>query len=298
MKKGIIRNDWFQISILSFWVVVFCVIYTLLLSAGSYHATMISVPSGSGPTRWVPWQYDEDFNMQREKYSAHVQLAAYRTILPDPLPGEEENVHIAAGKLTGTVVLPGTIFSQNAILGPYTEQNGYRQGPTYSGPDLVMTCGGGVCKISTTLYNVAILSDLPVLERHSHSMPVPYVPYGQDATVAYGAADFKFQNDTPYPVLIWAQGIGNNLYIAFYGNAIPPEVEWHHELQKVFKTSNIYQTNPELAPGEVRLVSPGLDGAIVKSWITIKYPDGTFKIRQLGQSTYNPLPYIYEKGID
>ncbi len=296
MKKGILKKDWFQISALLALLALFCAVYAALWPAHSHHA--LSFHTDSGPTRWVPWQYDEAFNAQREKYGADVLMAAYRTVLPDPLPGEEENVRIAAARLTGTVVMPGSVFSQNERLGPYTQANGYKRGPTYSGPDLVMTCGGGVCKISTTLYNVAVLCDLPVLERHCHSMPVPYVPYGQDATVSYGAADFQFENDTQYPLLIWAGNVDNALYIGFYGHEAPPAVEWRHEIQKVIKTSNVYQVNPGLAPGEIRLISAGIDGAVVRSWVRLTCPDGTVKTKQLGISAYNPLPYIYEKGVE
>ena len=96
-----------------------------------------------------------------------------------------------------------------------------------------MTEGGGVCKIATTLYNLAVLSNLEVIERHNHSMPVNYVPYGQDATVAYGVKDLRFKNTTENSILIWAEMIGNRLYMGFYGSEKPPKVIWNHEVSNV-----------------------------------------------------------------
>lgn len=223
-------------------------------------------------------------------------MAAFCTVLRDPLPGEEQNVHLGARLLAGTVVMPGEVFSQNRAIGPYNRHRGFGEGPTYMGTQLRTTVGGGVCKIASTLYNVAILSDLHIVERHAHSMPVPYVPYGQDATVAYGVRDFKFKNNSPYPILIWAEGIDNRLYIAFYGRQEPPRVEWHHEVIKQINTYKIYRNNPELPPGSQKTVVEGMDGAIIKSWVSVIYPGKNPQTKYLGSSHYNPMPYIIEKG--
>jgi hypothetical protein len=112
----------------------------------------------SGEVTSVPWENDTDFIKAQEKSGAYVMLAAYCTVLPDPGPGEEENVHIGAKMLAGTVIEPGKIFSQNRNIGPYTKARGYREGPTYVGSRIITTIGGGVCKIATTLYNVAIIT--------------------------------------------------------------------------------------------------------------------------------------------
>jgi vancomycin resistance protein YoaR len=128
-------------------------------------------------------------------------------------------------------------------------------------------------------------------------MPVPYVPYGQDATVSYGNKDLKFKNNTSSPIMIWAQGVDNILYIAFYGAAKPPEVEWHHETLKVYNAQKVYKLTSTLPKGEEKLLLEGMDGGIVKSWLTIKNPDGTITTKQLGNSYYNPMSYVYEKGM-
>ncbi|MEN6462164.1 MAG: VanW family protein, partial [Syntrophomonas sp.] len=240
---------------------------------------------------------DHNFQAAREENGTPVLMAAYRTVLRDPLPGEENNVHLAARLLTGTVVKPGQTFSQNNTVGPYSQAKGFQKGPVYIGSQLSTTIGGGVCKLASTLYNVAVLSNLPIIERYSHGMPVPYVPYGQDATVAYGCKDIKFMNNTSTPILIWAQGIDNILYIGFYGKSKPPRIVWHHNFIKTIDTHKIYRSNPTLPAGSEKVVLEGMKGAIVSSWVTIYNKDGTSQIKRLGKSHYNPMPYIIEKGV-
>lgn len=251
----------------------------------------------SGRVDKVPWENDQNFKEAQQKNQAFKQMAAFRTVLIDPLPGEEENVHLAARLLKGTVVEPGKTFSQNDAIGPYSKDRGFQEGPVYIGTQLSKTIGGGVCKIASTLYNVTVLSDLEVIERHAHGMPVPYVPYGQDATVSYGSSDFKFKNNTANPILIWAQGIDNKLYIAFYSKQAAPRVEWRHKVLKSQKADVIYRDTKELPPGHKRIVVKGMDGALIDSWVTIYEQNGTSRIKSLGKSSYLPMPEIVERGI-
>jgi vancomycin resistance protein VanW len=250
----------------------------------------------SGPITVLPWENEGDFIKAVKDNGNLSLLAAYHTVLKDPLPGEEYNVHLAAKMLAGKVINPGQVFSQNNKIGPYTEDRGFRKGPTYIGSLLTTTIGGGVCKIASTLYNVAIMSDLEIVERHAHGMPVPYVPHGQDATVAYGGKDFKFRNNTDSPILIWAQGIDNTLFIAFYGKVKPREIEWHHQTLNVTKAPRIYKYSENISKDTEKLVLEGPDGATVRSWLTIKNENGTIETKQLGISYYNPMAYIIEKG--
>lgn len=249
----------------------------------------------SGPTRGLPWENDVEFIEARSRNNTNVLLGGYRTVLRDPLPGEEYNVHLAAGLLAGTVVKSGEVFSQNRAIGPYTEDKGFQKGPTYLGTTLTETVGGGVCKIASTLYNVAVLSNLEILERHNHTMPVPYVPYGQDATVAYGIKDFRFKNNTDSDILIWAEGIDNTLYMAFYGSKPGPAVDWIHQVQEISKAPVLYKINPAFEPGEQKLLVEGMDGAVVKSWVTISNGIDT-ETKFMGISNYKPMPHLIEKG--
>lgn len=251
----------------------------------------------SGPVEGpLIWEKRDDFSEVRRREETPVRMAAFRTTLPDPLPGEEDNVTLAADKLAGTVLEPGATFSMNAALGPYTRARGYREGPTYAGDEIVVTIGGGVCKVSTTLYNVAILANFEIVERYPHKMPVPYVHPGQDATVSDGDCDLKFLNNSGGKVLLWADTAGQTLYMAAYGTAVPPQVTWHHRTLAKDKKPVIYRTNPALRAGEEKVAVPGEDGLKVESWLSIKYPDGESETKNLGVDTYRPLPRVIERG--
>src|SRR5690606_36684264 len=116
------------------------------------------------------------------------------------------------------------------------------------------------------------------------SMPVNYVPYGQDATVAYGVKDFRFKNTTDSPILIWSEMIGNRLYMGFYGTEKPPKVEWNHEVSNIVEPYIKYIKNEKLTPGQSQTVLEGMKGATVKSTITITYRDGHYIIKNMGTS--------------
>ncbi|MGE5379910.1 MAG: VanW family protein [Methylocystaceae bacterium] len=250
----------------------------------------------SGIPAVLPWENDQEFLAVQEKVDARILMASFCTVLKDPLPGEESNVHLGAQYLKGTVVAPGEIFSQNRKIGPYSWGRGFRMGPAYLGSSVKTCVGGGVCKIASTLYNVTVLSNLPIIERYPHRMPVPYVPYGQDATVSFGVKDYKFKNTTNAPLLIWAQGVDNRLYMAFYGQSQPPQVEWHHQWLRTYQTRKVYRANYQLPKGEERVVVEGMDGGVIKSWVTLTQANGTSMIKQLGKSYYDPLPYLIEVG--
>lgn len=244
----------------------------------------------------LPWENDEKFIKTMAENQNLKRMAAFRTVLPHPIQEERYNVSLAAEQLAGTKVQPGETFSYNNTLGPYTAQKGYKYGPTYVGNQHTATVGGGVCKIATGLYNVVTFCDLPVVMRNFHSMTVPYVPPGQDATVYYGVKDFRFLNDTEGPIIIWAKNIEDTLYVALYGIKKPPEVVWHHQIINVIDYWTETKYNASLKPGEEKVIMPGSEGLVVQSWVTITTADGQQTIKQKGKSYYNPSPRIVERG--
>ena len=252
------------------------------------------IPEVSGEVDNLPWRNDEDFLKAKEKYDTPILMAGFCAVLKNPLPGEEYNVSLAAKGIKGKVIKPSNIFSQNNSIGPYTEKRGFREGASYIGDKIIMTEGGGVCKIATTLYNLVALSNLEIVERHNHSMPINYVPYGQDATVSFGVKDFRFKNTTDGNILVWSQLIENRLYMAFYGIQKPPRVTWNHEIRDIIEPSIKYVKNESLKKGEMKTVIEGLKGANVKSSITIEWEDGTVEMKNMGIRRYLPLPKLIE----
>lgn len=113
-----------------------------------------------------------------------------------------QNIMLALASLNHTIIWPGETISFNEIVGPRTPERGYRLAPVIGGDGLGF--GGGVCQVSTTLFNAAVNADLTIVERHPHSTPVPYVPVGKDATVVFGAQDLIIKNKLETPVIIKA----------------------------------------------------------------------------------------------
>lgn len=233
--------------------------------------------------------------LRRETGATHL-LAGFRTTLPDPILEERYNISLAARQLAGTVVPPGGVFSMNGTLGPYTRRRGYRDGPSYVGNQIVPSEGGGVCKISSTLYNVVVFANLRVLERHPHGMTVPYVPAGRDATVSYGSYDFRFQNTTGHPVVIWAATGDDSLYMAIYGAVAPPRVAWEQEVLSRRPTWEVRRPNPQLPPGTERVLVKGAEGITVRTWIRVEHPGGVVERRNAGTDVYQPMPRVVEYG--
>ena len=112
------------------------------------------------------------------------------------------NLRIACQKINGKVVMPGEIFSYNKTLGPRTAAAGYKNAKVYEAGQVVDGIGGGICQISSTLYNAVLMANLEIAERRNHQFVPSYVGAGRDATVVYGSIDFKFKNTRNYPIKI------------------------------------------------------------------------------------------------
>ncbi|MCX7842498.1 MAG: VanW family protein [Clostridia bacterium] len=132
------------------------------------------------------------------------------------------NIRLGAERLNNLLLMANDIFSMNEALGPRTLENGYLEAPVIFRNELVPGAGGGVCQVTTTLYNAVLLSGLEVLQRTHHSWPLGYVEPGRDATIADDYIDFKFQNSMGYPVCIVSEAAGGSLTISILGRS--PEV--------------------------------------------------------------------------
>lgn len=253
--------------------------------------------SGDQAQKLPPWANNPQVKALQKKYQTPILMASYQATLPDPIMDEAHNIGLAAQILAGRVVQPGEVFSQNESIGPYNETRGFKYGPMYAGNQIVPAMGGGVCKIASLLYNLVILSNQQIVERYPHTMTVPYVPPGQDATVTYGTCDFRFRNTSRGPILIWAEKVGDSLYMAFFGQEQPPQVTWHHQILDRTHFWTEEHNNPSLPPGTEKVVLPGQDGLVVHSWLTIKTADGKTTRRDLGIDSYQPCPRVIEHSV-
>ena len=140
----------------------------------------------------------------------HDLLGSCTTSLMGSSPNRISNIKVACSRFDGKVLMPGERFSYDDVVGERTEETGFKSAPVYSGTDHTMGIGGGICQVSSTLYNAVQYANLEVNERHSHSMFVGYLAPGLDATVDWGAANFVFTNNSKYPIRIKTYADVNN----------------------------------------------------------------------------------------
>jgi len=138
---------------------------------------------------------------------------------------QRSNITIAASAIDGTVLRPGETFSFNQVVGPRTNRRGYAKAPSYLGPDSPSTFGGGICVLSSTLYRLALTSNLDIKERKAHTRTVASVESGYDAAVWYTGADLKFTNCFNYPIRIHTTVAGNTLVSTLQADLTKPPIK-------------------------------------------------------------------------
>ena len=152
------------------------------------------------------------------KLFAH-QLGAKSSSFASSSSNRVNNIALAAQKINGRILNPGESFSYNNTVGQRTAAAGFKEAGAYLDGKVVQEIGGGICQVSSTLYNAALLANLKITSRTNHYFPVSYLPDGLDATVSWTSPDFKFQNNTSYPIKIVASANTSNmmLYIEIWG---------------------------------------------------------------------------------
>ena len=144
-------------------------------------------------------------------------LAAFSTRYDANLRGRTSNLKMAAKNIDGTLVAPGRVFSTNAAIGPRNAAAGWREAKMFVSGQVVSGTGAGICQAASTLYNAVLLGDLPVVERHAHSMRVMYVPPSRDAALMWGSKDFKFRNTTDGAIRVQTFLAGGKFHVRLWG---------------------------------------------------------------------------------
>ncbi len=147
-------------------------------------------------------------------------LSSYETSLLGKEKNTLYNIEKSAGEIDGIIVKPGEVISFNRLIGPADKGDGYKESTIIANGQFVSGYGGGVCQVSTTLYNAALLANLEIVERYNHSIygtPTSYVPLGQDAAVFYGYKDLKFKNSTDQQIVIFSEVKADRLIITIWG---------------------------------------------------------------------------------
>lgn len=225
-------------------------------------------------------------------------LATYSTNFSSSASNRADNITLAASKINNVILMPGETFSFNDALGERTIANGYKVAHAYAAGKVVDQVGGGICQVSSTLYNTVLLSNLMIVERRSHQMTVSYVPLGRDATVDWGTQDFKFNNNTYYPVKITAYTSGKNLYISITGTKPDKslKVDIETEILSTIEPPVKTEEDPTMYVGETKVTQNGSKGYVVDAYRVV-YSDGQEISREkLKRSTYNATSTITKVG--
>lgn len=210
------------------------------------------------------------------------------------------NLVIACQKINGKVVLAGETFSYNKALGPRTAAAGYRNGKIYSGGEVVDGIGGGICQISSTLYNTVLMSNLEIVERRNHQFVTSYVPAGRDATVVYGMTDFKFKNTRKYPVRIVATAKNGIATVTMYG------IKEENEYTFTFSTKTVasipfttkYEEDSSLPVGTEKVKQKGANGLKTETYMTKLLNGKPVSTTLLSRDTYDAMARTVIKGTN
>ncbi|MDR3767544.1 MAG: VanW family protein [Butyricicoccus sp.] len=204
-------------------------------------------------------------------------LASTSTNLNEGNKPRTNNVRLACKYINGTILNPGEEFSYNNVVGQRTAERGFQSAGAYANGQLIDEVGGGVCQPSSTLYMAVLRADLEVTERHNHSLTVAYTPLGEDATVSWGGPDFRFKNNTDYPIKIVASQSGGAMYVEILGTKTSDKkVTLKTEILETLDYDVVEQTDASLAPGARETKQSGATG----------YKTVTYKtVTENGQST-------------
>jgi len=208
------------------------------------------------------------------------------------------NLRLAMGKLDGTVVAPDEIFSYNNTLGERTEAGGYQYAGGFAAGGVVQTLAGGICQISSTLYDAAVYANLEIIERYNHMFQAGYVGPGKDATVVYGSLDFRFKNTRKYPIMIKTSIGGGVATVSIYG--IKEDVEYDIDIETTVLSyipcGVTYKTDNSLAPGREVVSQYGLDGCSSITYKVTRLNGSEVSREVLSQDYYDPMNKVILVG--
>ncbi|MFD3155845.1 VanW family protein [Haloimpatiens sp. FM7330] len=230
--------------------------------------------------------------------SVNSLIASYNTSFRTSSYGRATNVRVATNSINGIILMPGEVFSFNDVVGPRTAERGYKNAAVIIGNKVEPGLGGGVCQVSTTLYNAVLKSGLKSVERTNHTLVSHYVPKGRDATVSYGSLDYKFKNTTEHPVYIEGYTANKVLYFNIYSNNSLKKRTYTIE-NNVYDTVEAkveYQDDPNLEEGKTEVIQKAHTGFKVKVYRNI-YENGKFVKKELiSKDYYRPVNGLSKRG--
>lgn len=225
-------------------------------------------------------------------------LGTYTTEYGGSPYGRKVNVANGASKINGSIVYPGETLSVYKTVSPFTKENGYALAGSYENGQTVQTYGGGICQVSTTLYNAVIRAELKIVERFPHSMTVHYVPRSADAAIAGTHKDMKFKNTFDTPIYIEGKANGSTITFTVYGKKKDSKrtVEFLSETTQVKESSESTVNDNTLAEGQKVVESYGHTGYSARLWKIVKINGKQVSKKVFNTSTYMSTPTVYRVG--
>lgn len=229
-----------------------------------------------------------------KQYLGHVKdvVGGFYTKVSRGNPQRDENLRVAASKLDGLLLMPGEVLSTMESIGPVDLAHGYKEAPIILKGKIVPGVGGGICQVATTLYNAVLQAELEVVERRNHSMPISYVPLGKDAVVSGSVLDFKFKNNTEYPIYIESYMKDHRLYVNLYGEETRDMNRFvQYEpivIEKLAPPEEVIELDETLEPGSEEIVVEAKDGYRVKLLKHIFVDDKRVSTEVVNYSYYKP----------
>ena len=212
--------------------------------------------------------------------------------------GRTNNLKIASTKTNNLVLMPGEIFSFNKVVGKRTVEEGYKDAKIYENGKVVDGLAGGICQVSSTLYDAALLANLEIVERYNHQFTTSYLPGGKDATVVYGIKDLKFKNNREYPIKIVTSIGGGTLTYSIYG--IQQANEYNIVITPVITSrianKTITEVDKSLAPGKSVTVQAGHSGQRVTTYKEVWQNGTKLSSTVISNDVYNPMNTIIHVG--
>lgn len=226
------------------------------------------------------------------------ELSNYSTYFNTGEINRSHNLQMATASINKKVLAPNTVFSFNNTVGQRTMEKGYRDAMVIVGNKFEPGLGGGICQVSSTLYNAVLLAGLDIAERHNHNLAVAYIPLGRDATVAWGIQDFKFKNNTSHPIYISGFTSGGKLTFTIYGNLENKQkIDVYNIIDKTLDFTTVVEPDPTLEPGTEKVSQGGQLGYVVRSFRSFLGSDGNIvKTEKLATDTYKPLNRLVMQG--
>ena len=223
-------------------------------------------------------------------------LSAQTTVYNSYERDRTHNLKLAAKAVDGVVLKPGEEFSYNRIVGPRAKSLGFRDAPIFVNGQIEPGTGGGICQISTTVYQAALLAGMRIRQRSHHSMAVRYAPPGLDATVAYGVLDLRFENPLKHAVYIKVEAQGGRAKATIYGaSSDRRKIRIERTVSKPVPYGTKTIVDPSLPPGAKKVVDKGLNGYTVVVRRIIE-EDGRQRVETISRDRYRPHPLIVRVG--